>query len=82
MVTLFSATAGLLIFRMVLNRNDAHAIMEHMFEQKKQGALDFAWLGANPEWIANVVWALELTVSIGGFFGCLLFFFYQRNSSE
>lgn len=39
-VSLFSATAGLLIFRLVLNRNDAHAIMNYMLEQKTSGKFD------------------------------------------
>lgn len=81
-VSLFSATAGLLIFRMVLNRNDAHAIMNYMFEQKALGKFDLQWLGVNPAWTGDITVFLELAVTIGGFLGCIVYFFYQRKLSK
>jgi hypothetical protein len=66
----------------VLNRNDAHAIMKYMLEQKALGKFDLPWLGANPAWTGEITVFLELAVTIGGFLGCIVYFFYQRRLSK
>jgi len=79
-VPLFCLAAGLLIFRLQLNRNDAREIMTYMLEQKQSGALDLPWLGVNPAWTGDATAFLELAVTIGGLLGCIVFFFFQWRS--
>ncbi len=79
-ITLFSAASCLMTFRIYLNRNDARAIASYMFEQKQSGSLELSWFGSNPPWTVGASSFLEVAVVLGGFLGCLVFFFYQRQS--
>lgn len=81
-IALFSAASCLLIFRVFLNRNDAEAIVAYMLEQKQAGSLELSWFGVNPPWTVGATTLLEIAVVLGGFLGCLVFFFYQRRSSN
>ena len=79
-VALFSLVSGLLIFQIFLNRNDAQAIASYMFEEKQSGNLDLSWFGSNPFWATTINQYLMLAVAVGGFLGCIAFFFYQRRA--
>ena len=79
-IALFSGASCLMTFRIFLNRNDAQAIASYMLEQKQSGSLELSWYGSNPSWTVGTSTFLEIAVVLGGFLGCLVFFFYQRRS--
>jgi len=81
-VTLFSLVSALLIFQIFLNRKDVQAINAYMFEQKRSGNLDLVWFGTNPPWAVTVNQYLVIAVTIGGFIGCIAYFFYQRSHAR
>ena len=80
-VALFSFVSALLIFRLFLNGSDAAALFSYMLEQQQLGNLDLAGFGSHPAWVAPVVTFLEILSTVGGFIGCITFFFYRRRSS-
>ena len=75
-LALFSMVSGSLIFRMNLTRNNIEALMSHVVEQKAMGNLDLPWFPLNPA--GSAVAYLEIAATVGGFIGCIVFFFYQR----
>ncbi len=81
-IALFSAASFLMIARVFLNRNDAEAIAAYMLEQKQSGSLELSWFGVNPSWTVGATTFLEITVVVGGYLGCIVFFFYQRGTSN
>ena len=81
-IALFSVVSGLLIFQIFLNRNDAQEIVSYMYEQKFSGNLDLSWWGSNPAWAATINQYLVVGVTVGGFLGCIAFFFYRRRVSR
>lgn len=80
-VALFSVVSALLILRLFFNGNDASALMAHMQEQQQLGNLDMAGFGSNPRWAAPAVISLEVLATIGGYLGCIAFFFFRRRSA-
>ena len=81
-IALFSIASALLITRMAFFRSDASAIISYMQEQKQSGNLDLSWWGTVPAWAAPVIGGLEVAVTVGGYLGCLAFFFYQRKTAR
>lgn len=81
-VALFTIFSALSIFQIFLSRNDAQAIYAYMFEQKQSGNLDLVWFGSNPPWVTTVNQYLVIAVTIGGFIGCIAYFFYQRSHAR
>jgi len=79
-LALFSVVSALLILRLFLNGNDAAALMAHMLEQQRLGNLDLAGFGSNPRWPTRLVSSLEILSTVGGYIGCMAFFFYRRMS--
>ena len=78
-LALFSVVSALLILRLFLNGNDAAALMAHMLEQQRLGNLDLAGFGSNPL-PTRLVSSLEILSTVGGYIGCMAFFFYRRMS--
>lgn len=78
-LALFSVVSALLILRLFLNGNDAAALMAHMLEQQRLGNLDLAGFGSNPLPV-RLVSSLEILSTVGGYIGCMAFFFYRRMS--
>jgi hypothetical protein len=81
-VTLFSVVSALLVFRIYLNGSDAAALMSHMMAQQALGNMNFAGFGSNPLGATPIVMALEMLSTVGGFLGCITFFFYRRRSTR
>ena len=81
-VVLFSAVSVLLTFGILLNLNDAEALMSYMLEQRQLGTLDLVWMGTNPAWAGSVMSFLYITTTIGGYFACVAYFFYRRASQR
>ena len=79
-IGLFSVASAVFIFRIFLNRNDVREIASHMYELKRTGELEFAWFGSNPLWVVNLTTYLEIAVTVGGFLGCIVFYFSARRS--
>jgi hypothetical protein len=65
-------------FRVYLNGSDGAALMSHMMGQQDLGNMDFAGFGSSPFGRAPIVVALEMLSTVGGFVGCITFFFYRR----
>jgi len=82
-VALFSVVSALLVFRLYLNGSDAAALMSYMMAQQELGNMDFAGFGSSPQIApAAFVVALEMLSTVGGFLGCIAFFFYRRRSAR
>ena len=81
-IALFSVSCALLVFRLYFTRSDATALVAYMNDQKQSGNLEFDWWGSVPVWATPIIGFLEVAVTIGGYIGCIVFFFYQRKSAR
>ena len=79
-LALFSIVSAAMVFRMNLIRNNMNALLSYVVDQKASGNYDLPWFplsgGAGP-----MVSYLEFAAIAGGFIGCFVFFFYQRNTA-
>ena len=75
---LFTIVAGNLIFSLFLQNNDLDHLYAYIIEQKNSGAFDLPWFGMNQEWASPALTVLEVLSTLGGYIGCMFFFFYQR----
>ena len=79
-VALFTAVCAVLIINLQFLRNDFSSLNTYILEQMASGNLDLPWFGNNPSWASGIVTALLSIATVGGYFGCLVFFFVQRRS--
>ena len=77
-LVLFTIVAGSLSFTLYLINNDLDSLYRYIIEQKYSGTYDLPWFGMNPEWASRGLTMLETLSSIGGYFGSVFFFYYQR----
>lgn len=75
---MFSLVSFLLLFGMHLSQNDAEQLVTFMREQAQLGQLDLLWLGRNPPWAANVMYALYVVAIPGGYIASIVYFYYKR----
>lgn len=81
-VTLFSLVCLLLITQMNLLRSDMETLYTYIIDLKGSGRSGLSWFGENsPLFVANIDTIINL-VTLGGFIGCLGFFFYTRNRKD
>jgi hypothetical protein len=80
-LALFSIVSAAMVFRMNLIRNNLNALISYVVDQKTIGNYDLPWFplsgGSGP-----LVSYLEFAAIVGGFIGCFVFFFYQRNTAR
>ena len=81
-VTLFSFVCLLLITQMNLLRGDMETLYVYILDLKGSGLSGLSWFGeSSPFFVANIDTIMNL-VTLGGFIGCLGFFFYTRNRRD
>ncbi len=77
-LALFSACSFLLIMQIQLVRNDMESLYNQILEFQSTGLESLEWFAMNsPSLVALISVALNL-VTIGGYLGCIAFFFYKR----
>lgn len=81
-VVLFSIVSVLLLLGMFLSRNNAEHIMVFMRVSALKGGLDLDWLGYNPPWAADLMSALYILATFGGYLASIVYFFYKRRHSH
>ena len=81
-VTLFTAVCVVLIANLQFIRNDFSSLTAYILEQMAAGNLDLPWFGNNPTEVSGAISALLFIATVGGYFGCLAFFFLQRRSKR
>ena len=77
---LFTAICLLLFVQMTLIRTDLTTLYQTIQSQKASVGLE--WFGTSDVWVVRLLNFLHQFVTIGGYIGCLCFFFRQRNSEE
>ncbi len=77
-ISLFTLVVAVLVFTIFLLNNDLDNLYSYIIDQKQAGAYDLPWFGLNPEWSSRMLTGLQVISTIGGYTGCLFFFFYQR----
>ena len=75
---LFSMVCFLLIFQIFHVRNDLVHLVAYLQGKYVEDAKELPWYGHNAAWGALVVSILHYLVTIGGYFGCIGYFVYQR----
>ena len=78
-LALFTTICGILDARLILPRDDFQSLYLYILRQKGAGNIDLPWFGTNPEWAVQILTYLFYAVTVGGYVGCLAFFFYQRS---
>ncbi|MFT7175484.1 MAG: hypothetical protein ACJAUG_001485 [Halioglobus sp.] len=78
-LAIFSAVALLLIFQVYLLNTDIDNLYAYIYSQKASGAYELSWFGQNPAWSARVLTVLQVLSTLGGYIGCMVFFFYQKS---
>ena len=81
-VTLYSLACGIFIVRIVFLRRDFSALHAYVVEQQATGAIEMPWFGSNPPWASEVISFLIWAVTVGGYAGSLMFFFFQRKGRK
>jgi hypothetical protein len=79
-LALFTAVCGVLITRLSFLRNDFESLYSYIIQQKASGNIDLSWFGMNPELGTQILTYLVFVVTVGGYLGCIAFFFFQRNA--
>jgi hypothetical protein len=77
-LTLFSVVAFLFIFQIYLFNNDIDQLYAFIYSQKDSGVYELSWFGQNPAWSARLLSLLHVLSTLGGYIGCMAFFFYQK----
>ena len=77
---LFTAVCVVLIINLQFLRTDFSSLQAYILEQMASGSLDLPWYGNNPAWAGDILTALLLIATVGGYVGSLAFFFVQRRS--
>ena len=75
-VALFSIVSALLLLGIFLSRNNAEQLLTFMREQARNGELDMAWLGHNPQWAGDAMSTLYFIAAFGGYLASIAYFFY------
>lgn len=81
-ITLYTLACGVLITRIVLLRRDFVELHAYIVEQQSSGTIDMPWFGTNPPWASEILNYLMVGVTVGGYVGSVLFFFFQRRSKR
>ena len=80
-LALFSLVSAGLVFRMTLVRNNMEALLAYVVEQKALENLDLPWFPLSSTMGISMTY-LEIAATVGGFVGCMVFFFYQRRLAK
>ena len=76
---LFTFVCLMLILQFNFVKIDIRNLYLHILELQAQSGSSSNWFGTVPTWAISIqTWAQNI-VTIGGYFGCILFFFYKRN---
>lgn len=83
-IALFSLSALMLIIQINFLRTDLLNLYIVILDIQSSNADGNVWFGNTPPWIMQIQTAVQNVVTIGGYFGCIAFFYYQRatNNSE
>jgi hypothetical protein len=79
-LVLFSLACLMLILQFNFMKTDMEHLYRHIVELKIAGDPTVDWFGQNPAWSIGVLTVIQNLVTIGGYFGCLLFFFWQKGN--
>ena len=79
-LSLFTLTCVLLTIQINLTRNDMASLHAYIMELRSTGLNELQWFGQNPSlFVDNVPLTLNI-VTIGGYLGCMVFFFYKKKA--
>ena len=81
-LTLFSLTSLMFIVQFNYIKTDMENIFSYILELQANGSGGLSWFGENPLWTVRFSTIVQNLVTIGGYFGCLGFFFYQRSRGQ
>lgn len=81
-ITIYTLACGVLITRMLLLRRDFIELHTYIVEQQAAGKIGMPWFGTNPPFVSEILNYLMIGVTVGGFFGSVLFFFFQRRAAR
>jgi hypothetical protein len=76
-IVLFSIVCFLLMTQLYLVRNDMAHLMAYLLTEQNIGA-ELPWFGNNAGGGVPALTVLHFLVTVGGYFGCIAYFFYQR----
>ena len=77
-LALFSGVSLLLIVQLSFQKNDMEQLYSYIMQLQAAGNIDLIWFGSNPAWAVALQTILQNLVAVGGYIGCMVFFFYQR----
>ena len=81
-LVLFSLACLMLIIQFNFMKTDMQHLYRHIVELKAAGDPTVDWFGQNPPWSISVLTIIQNLVTIGGYIGCLLFFFSKKRNRE
>ena len=79
---LFTLVCVLLIFQIYHTRNDLTHLVNFLYEQQANGSSSLSWFGHNSPMGARIVSILHYCVTVGGYLGCVGYFFYQKKHGK
>ncbi|NKC00294.1 MAG: hypothetical protein GKR90_17660 [Pseudomonadales bacterium] len=77
-IVLFSLACLMLIIQFNFMKTDMEHLFRHIIDLKAAGDPTVSWFGHNPGWAVGVLTIIQNLVTIGGYVGCLLFFFSNK----
>ncbi len=78
-LVLFSLTCLMFIMQFNFIKTDMENLFRYVFELKTSGDATLTWFGHNPAWTVRSQTIIQNLVTIGGYLGCIVFFFYQKS---
>lgn len=81
-ITLFTLFAIMLVIQFNFLRIDLLNIYEVILNIQSSSSEGNVWFGNTPLWMVNIQTIVQNLITIGGYFGCLAFFYYQKATSK
>jgi len=81
-IALFSLSALMLIIQVNFLRTDLLNVYEVILNVQSMNADGNVWFGNTPLWTMQIQTVVQNLITIGGYFGCIVFFYYQRATNN
>lgn len=81
-ITLFSLSALMLITQVNFLRTDLSNIFTVILNIQSANAEGSVWFGNTPLWTLKIQTIVQNLITIGGYLGCIAFFYYQRATNK
>ncbi|MFK7865468.1 MAG: hypothetical protein AB8B95_14730 [Pseudohongiellaceae bacterium] len=81
-VALFTLSSVMLVIQVNFLRTDLSNVYEVILNIQSSNPDGNVWFGNVPLWTVQIQSVVQNLITIGGYFGCIAFFYYQKATSS